>query len=132
MGIAFKADGGGFQGNIGLMVGLETSYLKLRAIEVLEQLETPGLGDRIREEAFKDQFKGLEVKPRVEYIKYRKPEKPNQIQAITGATISSEAVVKNINNAIAKVVANFPQEDVSKPEAAPVPAAPKEESNGGK
>lgn len=132
VGIAFKADGGGFQGNIGLMVGLETSYLKLRAIEVLEQLETPGLGDRIREEAFKDQFKGLEVKPRVEYIKYRKPEKPNQIQAITGATISSEAVVKNINNAIAKVVANFPQEDVSKPEAAPVPAAPKEESNGGK
>jgi len=132
VGIAFKADGGGFQGNIGLMVGLETSYLKLRAIEVLEQLETPGLGDRIREEAFKDQFKGLEVKPRVEYIKYRKPEKPNQIQAITGATISSEAVVKNINNAIAKVVANFPQEDVSKTEAAPVPAAPKEESNGGK
>ena len=132
VGVAFKADGGGFQGNIGLMVGLETSYLKLRAIEVLEQLETPGLGDRIREEAFKDQFKGLEVKPRVEYIKYRKPEKPNQIQAITGATISSEAVVKNINNAIAKVVANFPQEDVSKTEAAPVPAAPKEESNGGK
>jgi len=132
VGVAFKADGGGFQANIGLMVGLETDYLKLKAIEVLEQLETPGLGDKIRDGSFKDQFKGLEVKPRVEYIKYRKPEKPNQIQAITGATISSEAVVKNINNAIARVAANFPQEDVSKPEAAPVPAARKEESNGGK
>lgn len=130
VGVAFKADGGGFQGNIGLMVGLETSYLKLKAVEVLEQLETPGLGDRIREQAFKDQFKGLEVKPRVEYIKYRKPEKPNQIQAITGATISSEAVVKNINRAVEKVVANFPAEEIGKPEAAPVKAAPKEAANG--
>lgn len=130
VGVAFKADGGGFQGNIGLMVGLETSYLKLRAIEVLEQLETPGLGDRIREEAFKDQFKGLEVKPRVEYIKYRKPEKPNQIQAITGATISSDAVVKNINRAVEKVVANFPAEEITRAEAAPQKAAPKEAGNG--
>jgi electron transport complex protein RnfG len=130
VGVAFKADGGGFQGNIGLMVGLETSFLKLRAVEVLEQLETPGLGDRIREEAFKDQFKGLEVKPRVEYIKYRKPEKPNQIQAITGATISSEAVVKNINRAVEKVVANFPAEEINRAEAAPQKAAPKEAGDG--
>jgi len=130
VGVAFKADGGGFQGNIGLMVGLDTSYLKLKAVEVLEQLETPGLGDRIREEAFKDQFKGLEVKPRVEYIKYRKPEKPNQIQAITGATISSEAVVKNINRAVEKVVANFPAEEIGRAEAAPQKAAPKEAGDG--
>lgn len=126
VGVAFKADGGGFQANIGLMVGLETDYLKLKAIEVLEQLETPGLGDKIRDASFRDQFKGLDVSPRVEYIKYRKPEKPNQIQAITGATISSEAVVKNINNAVAKVVANFPQEEVSKKEAAPQKAQPQE------
>ncbi|NUO15188.1 MAG: RnfABCDGE type electron transport complex subunit G [Planctomycetaceae bacterium] len=130
VGVAFKADGGGFQGNIGLMVGLETDYLKLKAIEVLEQLETPGLGDRIREQEFKDQFKGLEAKPKVEYIKYRKPEKPNQIQAITGATISSEAVVKNINRAVEKVVANFPQTEISKAETAPPAAAPKESGNG--
>lgn len=130
VGVAFKADGGGFQGNIGLMVGLETSYLKLKAIEVLEQLETPGLGDRIREDAFKDQFKGLEVKPKVEYIKYRKPEKPNQIQAITGATISSDAVVKNINRAVEKVMANFPQEEMTRAEAAPTGAAPQEAGSG--
>jgi electron transport complex protein RnfG len=130
VGVAFKADGGGFQGNIGLMVGLETDYLKLKAVEVLEQLETPGLGDRIREASFKDQFKGLDVKPRVEYIKYRKPEKPNQIQAITGATISSEAVVKNINRAVEKVVANFPAEEIGRAEAAPQKAAPKEAGDG--
>ncbi|CAG1066254.1 Na(+)-translocating ferredoxin:NAD(+) oxidoreductase complex subunit G [uncultured bacterium] len=114
VGVAFKADGGGFQGNIGVMVGLSLDYLKLKNIEILDQLETPGLGDRIREASFKDQFKGVEVQPKVEYIKYKKPEKPNQIQAITGATISSDAVVKNINNAVARLARAFPKEELSK------------------
>lgn len=113
-GLTFIADGGGFQGNIRIMVGLSTDYLKLRGIKVLEQNETPGLGNRIKEPAFEDQFKGLEIKPKIEYIKYRKPEKPNQITAITGATISSDAVVKNINNAVSKVLKAFPQEEVFK------------------
>ena len=114
VGLAFIADGGGFQGNIRIMVGLSVDYLKLKGIKVLEQNETPGLGNRIKEPAFEGQFKGLEIKPKVEYIKYRKPEKPNQITAITGATISSDAVVKNINNAVEKVLKAFPQEEVIK------------------
>lgn len=116
VGVAFIADGGGFQGNIRLIVGLNNDYLKLKAIKVLEQNETPGLGNRIKEPQFEDQFKGLEIKPKVEYIKYRKPEKPNQITAITGATISSDAVVKNINNAVEKVLKNFPSEEIVKGE----------------
>ncbi|HXI10168.1 MAG TPA: RnfABCDGE type electron transport complex subunit G [Thermodesulfobacteriota bacterium] len=114
VGVAFKADGGGFQGNIAIMVGMGLDYLKLKGIKVLEQLETPGLGNRISEPAFEGQFKGVDVKPKIEYIKNRKPEKPNQIQAITGATISSNAVVTNINNAIAKVVSSFPADEIRK------------------
>lgn len=134
VGIAFKADGGGFQGNIGIMVGLNMDYLKLKGIEILEQLETPGLGDRIREAGFKEQFKGLEVKPKIEYIKFRKPEKPNQIQAITGATISSNAVITNINKAVEKVSAAFPADEIIKSDGNVVPAAApaKETGNGGK
>lgn len=114
VGVAFKADGGGFQGNIAIMVGMGLDYLKLKGIKVLEQLETPGLGNRIGEPAFEAQFKGVDVKPKIEYIKNRKPEKPNQIQAITGATISSNAVVTNINNAVAKVVSSFPVDEIRK------------------
>lgn len=114
VGVAFKADGGGFQGNIAIMVGMGLDYRKLKGIKVLEQLETPGLGNRISEPAFEGQFKGVDVKPKIEYIKNRKPEKPNQIQAITGATISSNAVVTNINNAIAKVVSSFPADEIMK------------------
>ncbi|HXI10049.1 MAG TPA: FMN-binding protein, partial [Thermodesulfobacteriota bacterium] len=73
-----------------------------------------GLGNRISEPAFEGQFKGVDVRPKIEYIKNRKPEKPNQIQAITGATISSNAVVTNLNNAIAKVVSSFPVDEIRK------------------
>lgn len=114
IGIAFKADGNGFQGNVAVMVGLDLDYLKLKGIEVLDQVETPGLGNRIVEPQFKDQFKGVEVKPKIEYIKYRKPEKPNQIQAITGATISSDAVVSNINRAVKRVTGLFKKEDIQR------------------
>lgn len=133
VGVAFKADGGGFQGNIAIMVGMGLEYLKLKGIKVLEQLETPGLGNRISEPAFEDQFKGIDVTPRIEYIKNRKPEKPNQIQAITGATISSDAVVKNLNNAIAKVVSSFPVEDIKKAAHEPKPedAAGDKKKEGG-
>jgi len=59
------------------------------------------------------QFKGVEIHPKIEYIKYRKPEKPNQIQAITGATISSNAVVTNINKAVKKVTELFTAEELT-------------------
>ncbi|MFQ5735233.1 MAG: RnfABCDGE type electron transport complex subunit G [Thermodesulfobacteriota bacterium] len=114
VGIAFKAEGNGFQGKIVIMVGLGVDYLRLKGIKVLEQLETPGLGNRIGEPAFQDQFKGVEVRPRIEYIKNRKPQKPNQIQAITGATISSDSVVKNLNRAIDKFLKEFPAAEVLK------------------
>ncbi|MBI5586801.1 MAG: RnfABCDGE type electron transport complex subunit G [Deltaproteobacteria bacterium] len=128
VGIAFKADGGGFQGNIGVMVGLNLDYLKLKGIKILDQVETPGLGNRISEPAFEDQFKNIEITPKVEYIKNRKPEKPNQIQAITGATISSNAVVTNINNAVARVLKTFPKDEMIKmgEQAKPASAESKE------
>ncbi|MBI5286392.1 MAG: FMN-binding protein, partial [Deltaproteobacteria bacterium] len=52
---------------------------------------------------FKDQFKGLAIEPMVEYVKNRKPDKPNQIQAITGATITTKAVVNGLNEGIKRV-----------------------------
>jgi electron transport complex protein RnfG len=105
VGYAFIAKGPGFQGIIKMMVGLHPDYLRLHGMQVLEQLETPGLGNKIEGDKFRDQFKGIEILPKIEYIKYRKPEKPNQIQAITGATISSKAVVEIINKNARSVIA---------------------------
>ncbi|HHL40332.1 MAG TPA: RnfABCDGE type electron transport complex subunit G [Deltaproteobacteria bacterium] len=97
LGYAFLAEGPGFAAVIKMMVGLNVDGATLTGLKVIEQLETPGLGNKIAEDKFQDQFKGLAIKPKIEYLKNRKPEKPYQIQAITGATISSKAVVDALN-----------------------------------
>ncbi len=104
VGYAFIARGPGFQGIIKMMVGLHPDYLRLHGMQVLDQVETPGLGNKIVEDEFLDQFRGLEILPQIEYLKNKKPEKPNQIRAITGATISSKAVARIINSEAKRVV----------------------------
>ena len=47
VGYAFIAKGAGFQGMITMMVGLNNDYIRLTGMQVLEQIETPGLGNKI-------------------------------------------------------------------------------------
>ena len=110
-GYAFLSEGPGFQGKIRMMVGLDRHKKRLTGMKVLEQVETPGLGNRIAEEDFQNQFRGLEFEPEIEYVKNKKPEKPNQIQAITGATISSRAVVRALNKDVRRVVKILAKEE---------------------
>lgn len=107
VGIAFEAEGSGFQAKIKMMVGIDNEFDKLKGMKVLYQIETPGLGNKIEFDSFRDQFKGLSVHPEIGYVKNRKPDKPNDIQAITAATISSVAVVKIINKEIKRVSKAF-------------------------
>ncbi len=104
VGYAFIAEGPGFQGIIKMMVGLNVDMKTLSGLKVLEQVETPGLGNKIMEEWFEGQFRGLSIEPKIEYIKNRKPEEPNQIQSITGATITTKAVADIINKRVRIVI----------------------------
>ncbi|MCK4640139.1 MAG: FMN-binding protein, partial [Candidatus Marinimicrobia bacterium] len=74
----------------------------------LEQNETPGLGTRIikdfknetDQEWFIKQFKGLKVTQPVTCVE-KSPKKSNgEVQAITGATVSSETIIDILNNSI--------------------------------
>jgi len=100
VGTAILCEGNGYQGEIRLMVGMNADLSKFTGMVILEQVETPGLGAKIAEKKFQDQFRGLAARPPIEYVKGAAPEKPNQIQAITGATISSRAVVDIINKTV--------------------------------
>lgn len=95
VGMAFKAKGNGFSPDLTMMVGVDPDFESITGIEILEQTETPGLGNKIEDPWFKDQFIGLIMdnqKPHV--INNTKPADPTRgIQAISGATISSKAVV---------------------------------------
>lgn len=117
VGIAFEAVGNGFQGKVAMMVGIDKDFSRLTGIKILEQIETPGLGTKIVEDPtnkqdrfwFPNQFKQLLVDPEIEVIKNVKPSKPNEIQAITGATISSRAVVTILNDNIKKAKLAYTQ-----------------------
>ena len=108
VGIAFEAIGNGFQGKISIMVGINPDFSEINGIKILEQIETPGLGTKIVVDPsnkadpywFPNQFKKLKTLPQIEVVKNIKPTKPTEIQAITGATISSKAVTKIINEQI--------------------------------
>ncbi|MCF7873665.1 MAG: RnfABCDGE type electron transport complex subunit G [Candidatus Omnitrophica bacterium] len=101
-GYATIASGQSYSGEIKMMVVIDLALEKIKGIEIIESSETPGLGSKIQEKYFKDQFKNLNVKKPISYTK-EKPTKLNQIQAITGATISSKSVVKILNKEIEKL-----------------------------
>lgn len=103
VGYAFVAEGSGYQGIIKIMVGIDSELGKLTGIDILESVETPGLGAKITEDNFKGQFSGVSVLPAIDYVKGKKPENPNEIQTITGATVSSRSVVNILNATIKEV-----------------------------
>jgi electron transport complex protein RnfG len=90
----------GFSGQIGLMAGFRPDGTIFN-ITVLEQKETPGLGTKLAEPAFKDQFVGKN--PADFKLKVKKD--GGKVDAITAATISSRAfcdAVQKAHNTIIK------------------------------
>lgn len=86
--------GKGFGGNIYLMVGF---YLDgtMAGYEVLSHQETPGLGSKITENKFMDQFKNLYLSENSLALRSH----GGEIDAITSATISSKAVLDAVKRA---------------------------------
>lgn len=91
VGYAFLATGKGYGGDIDILVGLEDEQT-LKGITIVTQSETPGLGSKIIESSFVSEFVGANI----DDIFLKKD--GGQIDAITGASISSEAVVDVVRN----------------------------------
>jgi Na+-translocating ferredoxin:NAD+ oxidoreductase subunit G len=100
LGYALVHAGDGFQSSIKLVIGLKEDLTTITGIEVLDMNETPGLGTLINEEPFKGQFRGLSAVPNITWIKGAAPTAPNQVQVISGATISARAVVDIVNESL--------------------------------
>ncbi len=91
--------GGAVWGELRGLVSLSTDFEEVLGIEFLSHNETPGLGARIDEESFKEQFRGIEIDPdeSEEFLVYR-PDPDGQVDAISGATGTSNAVRDIFNN----------------------------------
>jgi electron transport complex protein RnfG len=90
IGYIVQTFGKGYSSYINILFSVDNDF-KVRKINILSHAETPGLGDEIEFDYFKDQFKGKDVK----HLKVLKTETKEYIQAITGATISSRAVTED-------------------------------------
>lgn len=82
IGVVFKAVGKGYSSEVQTMAGMLKDGT-ITAIKILSQNETPGLGARVSDSSFTGQFKD------------KKDLK--EVEAITGATISSKAVIDSVN-----------------------------------
>jgi electron transport complex protein RnfG len=102
VGLAIETAGMGYQDTIRLLYGYSFTKQAVIGTSVLESRETPGLGDRIeKDEKYLANFEsldvslndeGTEVANPIKFVKPGEKEFPWQIDGITGATISSQAV----------------------------------------
>lgn len=106
LGYAFTAEGNGYQGLIKVIGGVDPAIQEMKGLEILESQETPGLGAEIAGD-FKQQFSGLKVSTGIVYVRNIEPEKDGEVQAITGATISSRAVVNMLDDRLKEMKKNL-------------------------
>lgn len=84
----------GYGGAIAMLVGIDTNG-QVKGISILSHGETPGFGANCVKESFKGQFKDKQAP----LVVSKSASAENEIQAITGATITSDAVTQGVNTA---------------------------------
>jgi len=96
MGYIIPTETKGYGGKINILVAVDKEY-KIITFKIITSNETPGLGDNASKEPFASQFVGKGI----ENMKVTKDSTDKEdIQAISGATITSKAVTLGIKNAI--------------------------------
>jgi len=103
LGWGFNAHGTGFAGPIELVIAVDKDFQKIMGFDVLASSETPGFGDQIKADYYRKQYAGAPA----EQLALAKAGDPGvadaQIVAITGATVSSEAVVDIVNTFLTQI-----------------------------
>lgn len=94
-GYIVPVEGRGYGGTIKMTAAIDARG-RLLGFEILSHNETPGLGDRATESAFRDQFKGRKGGE----LEVTKTGEKGKIDAISGATITSKAVATALDKAL--------------------------------
>ncbi len=107
LGYCFPISGSGLWGTIQALLAVTPDFRKIINLEIVNQNETPGLGGRITENWFKEQFHGKilfdnDVIRNFVLIPENEINEDNEVNQITGATASSKAVVDMIYKNVKK------------------------------
>ncbi|AGB48683.1 electron transport complex, RnfABCDGE type, G subunit [Methanomethylovorans hollandica DSM 15978] len=97
IGYTFLSSETGAKGDIVVVGGVDSTFSTITGMSILSQEETPGLGSKIKEDAFVNQFNALPLS------KLSLSSSGGSIDSITGATISSQAVVDALNSKVESI-----------------------------
>lgn len=100
VGYVFETESKGYGGTVKVMTGINTEG-NITGVIVLSHSETPGLGANAEKETFRDQYQQpvANLTGGIQVVKFQAPNE-GEIQAMTGATITSTAVTNAVNLAI--------------------------------
>jgi Na+-transporting NADH:ubiquinone oxidoreductase subunit C len=101
---AIAYGGAGLWGPISGIVSVEPDGSAIKGVTVIHQEETPGLGGRIAEKEYLQLFSGVPLDDRIVVTSPGKSTSRHEIDAITGATLSSVAFVDILNENIASAI----------------------------
>ena len=101
-GYVFPFTGTGLWGSISGYIALSPDFSELLGIDFVSHSETPGLGGRIDEAWFKEQFRKLSVNN--EKTAVFKPADGGNLDAITGATLTSDSVRNIVNDFVIEIL----------------------------
>ena len=103
IGYIVESFGKGYSSYIHLLIAVDKDFV-IKKVSVLSHAETPGLGDEIERDYFLNQFVGKTI----DNLVVVKKETEKEIQAITGATISSRAVTEDgVRNGVKLLMDKF-------------------------
>lgn len=89
----------GYGGDVEVMIGIDSTKDSVSGVVILSHNETPGLGANAVKEDFRNQFKQVLPGDGFKVIKNASPAQ-GEIEALTGATITSRAVTNAVNTAV--------------------------------
>ena len=102
--IIFEFHGNGLQGGIHGAIALMDDLDTIKGMTIIKQEETPGLGSRIGEVEFLDRFKNKKLLPELRIVREGKARGINQVDGITGATLSCNALQDMLNSESKKYI----------------------------
>lgn len=98
VGYVFETSAKGYGGDVNVMTGISADG-EITGVVILSHSETPGLGANAEKEDFRSQYNQSVPEDEIKTVKYKTPEN-GEIEAMTGATVTSTAVTNAVNSAV--------------------------------
>jgi Na+-transporting NADH:ubiquinone oxidoreductase subunit C len=103
--VAIEFLGAGSQGAISGIVALGPSLDTIKGITIIKHSETPGLGSRVLDAKYLANFQDKKIVPELLIVPAGRASADNEVDAITGATLTGDALERILNDSAKQTTA---------------------------